>query len=413
MLNHLFKAFYIAMIHRFLTLFLAFLFSLPTASAQSSKDTIPKMLLMDESLQAELADALDNMYNFQFQAAEKEFAKIRKRYPEHPLPYFIMGLSNWWKMMPNTDIKDFDKPFLAHMDSAISKAEKMYQSDPRNVEASFFLAAAYGFKGRLYADREQWIKAASAGRNALKNLRRGKEINDLSPEFMFGDGLFNYYAVWIPENYPFLAPIVATFPKGNKELGLKQLDEVARKAFYTRIMANYFLMFIYNGEGKTHLVAPIAKKMYESYPENPYFHRIHAISTFFMGNHSEAEKLSLDILNKIEKKQFGYEAISGRFACYILAQIHIAKDPEKAKMYFEKVIYFAESIEAHDSGYYHTALEWMYQYYRDRKELEKARPYLEKLAKYAEKKNDKRKNAKKNLKLLKKEIRKQKRMEKM
>jgi len=377
-------------------------------------NTLPAMLLLDESLQAELADALDEMYNFQFQSAEKKFLEIRKRYPTHPLPYFIMGLSNWWKMMPNTDIiRDFDEPFLAYMDTAIYVAEKMYQANPRNIEASFFLAAAYGFKGRMYSDREQWIKAAAAGRNALKYLRRGKELNELSPEFMFGDGLYNYYAVWIPENYPILAPIVATFPKGDKELGIKQLDEVSRKAFYTRIMANYFLMFIYNGEGKTHLVAPIAKKMYESYPNNPYFHRSHAISTFFMGNLTEAEKLAKEILERIEKKQFGYEAISGRFATYILAQIYINKDIELAKNYFEKTIYFAESIKAYDSGYYHASLEWLYEHYKCKNDLPKAQTYLEKLAKYAEKKNNKRKIARKDLRKIKREIRRQKKIENM
>lgn len=384
--------------------------------AQKSKkqlalDTLPPMLLLDESLQAELADALDEMYNFQFKEAEEKFLQVRKRYPSHPLPYFIMGLSNWWKMMPNTNIEDFDEPFLAYMDTAIRTAEKLYAKEPKNFEASFFLAAAYGFKGRLHSDREQWIKAAAAGRNALRYLRRGKELNDLSPEFMFGDGLFNYYAVWIPENYPFLAPIVATFPKGDKDLGIKQLDEVSRKAFYTRIMANYFLMFIYNGEGKTHLVAPIAKKMYENYPNNPYFHRTHAISTFFMGNHTEAEKLAKEILDRIEKKQFGYEAISGRFATYILAQIYISKDVELAKSYFEKTIYFAESIKAYDSGYYHASLEWLYLHYKNKNDLPKAQSYLEKLAKYAEKKNDRRKIARKDLRKLKKEIKKQKKIE--
>ncbi|MDX1903923.1 MAG: hypothetical protein SFU27_07175 [Thermonemataceae bacterium] len=390
-------------------LFLAvcFVFFAPIAFGQKAKDTLPPMLLLDEGLQAELADALDNMYNFQFGEAEKEFLQIRKRYPQHPLPYFIMGLSNWWKMMPNTDTETFDEAFLAYMDTTVTKAELLYKANPKNIEAAFFLSAAYGFKGRLYSDRQSWFKAASAGRNALKYLRRGKQVSDLSPEFMFGDALFNYYAVWIPENYPMLAPIVATFPKGDKKLGLQQLEEVSRKAFYTRIMANYFLIFVYNGEGKTYMVAPVAKKMYENYPENPYFHRINTISTFFMGNHGEAEKLALRILDNIEKKKFGYEAISGRFATYVLAQIYINKDVEKAKSYFEKTIYFAESIEAYDSGYYHTALEWLYNHYRLKKDLKKAEIYLEKLAKHAEKKNKKRKNAKKDLRKLRKQIRKQ------
>ena len=43
---------------------------------------------------------------------------------------------------------------------------------------------------------------------------------------------------------------MALFPKGNKQLGLQQLEEVATNAFYTRVEAQYFLFRLYASEEK-------------------------------------------------------------------------------------------------------------------------------------------------------------------
>ena len=47
--------------------------------------------------------------------------------------------------------------------------------------------------------------------NALKYLEISKESQALSPELLFGDALYNYYSVWIPENYPALKIILMFF----------------------------------------------------------------------------------------------------------------------------------------------------------------------------------------------------------
>ena len=121
-----------------------------------------------------------------------------------------MGLIEWWKIMPNTKDTSHDEKFLAYMDSTIEVGEELYDDYPQyKVEASFFLAAAYGFKGRLYSDEERknWRKAASAGKDALDYLDEGKTKENLSPELLFGDALYNYFSVWVPENYPALRPV--------------------------------------------------------------------------------------------------------------------------------------------------------------------------------------------------------------
>src|SRR5690606_26692772 len=129
-------------------------------------------------------------------------------------------------------------------------AEVMFEEDKTNKEAAFFLAAGYGFQSRLYSERKSWTKAAFAGRYALKymDLSRGEE--EFNPELLLGDALFNYFSEWIPENYPLLRPVMALFPKGNKALGLQQLEQVANNAFYTRVEAQYFLFRLYASEEK-------------------------------------------------------------------------------------------------------------------------------------------------------------------
>ncbi|MFC7670051.1 tol-pal system YbgF family protein [Hymenobacter humi] len=95
-------------------------------------------LLLDKDIQIELDGAVHNIYNFKYDRAEKQFRSLRRRYPNHPMPYFLLGLSTWWKIMPtNFQSKQYDKAFLAYMDTAVNKAQKLYDADNNNYEASF------------------------------------------------------------------------------------------------------------------------------------------------------------------------------------------------------------------------------------------------------------------------------------
>ena len=220
-----------------------------TTSPGESIET-PKYLLLDKGLQYRITKSINSMYNFDFPTAERDFAVIMYQYPDHPLPDFLMALGYWWRIEIDVTNKRFDNIFIQYLDRANEKAERILKADPTNKEAAFFLAAGYGFQGRLYSERKSWTKATFAGRNALKYMEMSRGEAEFNPELLLGDALFNYFSVWIPENYPLLKPIVALFPKGNKQLGLQQLETVASNAFYTRIEAMYFLFRLYASEEK-------------------------------------------------------------------------------------------------------------------------------------------------------------------
>jgi len=338
-------------------LFVILVGSLAVRAQVAAKKDTTIILISDLGVQLECTQALNDLYNFKFPQAEYQFKYLKARYPWHPLPYFLMGLIEWWKIMPNTKDQSHDASFLAYMDSTILAGENLYKNHPPyKIEAAFFLAAAYGFKGRLYADedRRSWGKAASVGKTAINYLEVSKEKEGLNPELLFGDALYNYFSVWVPENYPALRPVLWFFRKGDKALGLKQLKEVSYNAFYTRTEAMVWLMRILNSyENDQPRAFQISEYLRQTYPDNPYFHRYYARMLYYQSRFTEAEPVCKQILALIDSGQVGYEATSGRYAAFFLGQIYDArKKMDEAKKYYELGMRYAEQVDATESGYY-------------------------------------------------------------
>jgi hypothetical protein len=365
------------------------------------------ILINDLHVQLECTQALNDLYNFKFDKAVYQFRYLKAKYRWHPLPYFLMGLIEWWKIMPNTKDHSHDDTFLAYMDTTIFVAENLLKKyPPYRTEAAFFLAAAYGFKGRLYADEERknWRKAAVAGKSALNYLEISKEQDTLSVELLFGDALYNYFSVWVPENYASLKPLLWFFRKGDKALGLKQLKEVSYNAFYTRTEAMVWLMRILNSyENDQPRAFQLSEYLYQTYPDNPFFHRYLARMLYSTGRFTEAEAVSRKILERIDTKYLGYEATSGRYAAFFMGQIFESRRKyDEAKKYYELCMKFAEEIGATDSGYYLYSMLALGEIAKRNGENAEAKRYFNAVKKKAGRKDEAFKDARRRLKNLEK-----------
>ncbi|MHA8069751.1 tetratricopeptide repeat protein [Aquirufa ecclesiirivi] len=376
---------------------------------EAEKERSKGMLLLTSEVQIEATNAINQMYNFKFPEAEREFNYLKVKHPDHPLPDFLLGLVQWWKMVPNTQNEVYDDRLLEYMDRSISKAEKIWD-DTENPEAAFFMAAAYGFKGRLHAERKHWARATLAAKNALKYLEYSREFADFSPELMFGDGLYNYYYHFIKQNFKLLRPVLWLFPKANKQQGIEQLEKVSYQAFYTRTEARYFLLQIYAMENLSEKSYELAKYTHQNYPDNPFFERYHARSAFMLGKLDEAMEVAKSILNKIDNKQVGYEGVSGRYASYILGyyQLYIFKNHTEAKIYFKKCMDFSIQTASLESGYYWASVLGLARIAYQEGDFDKAVDHCKEVMDKADKKTSQYTEAKKLLSEAKKARRKKK-----
>ena len=373
--------------------------------AQAKDTTI--ILINNLEIQLETTQALDDLYNFKFEKAEVQFQALKKKYGWHPLPYFLIGLGEWWKIMPDTRVTQYDDKFLAYMDSSIMKADNLYEKYPEyKIEAAFFLAAAYGFKGRLYSDEERgnWRKAASNGKDALDYLEECKAKQDLSVELLFGDALYNYFSVWVPENYPMVRPLLWFFRKGDKALGLKQLKEVSYNAFYTRTEAMVWLMRILNSyENDQARAFQLADYLHKTYPDNPYFHRYYARMLYSRGMYVDLEKESKTIIARIDSSMAGYESTSGRYASFFLGQMYqTRKQLDDAKKYYLLAMKYSELNKATETGYYLYSMIALGEIAEKQGDKKLAKKYFNEVKKRTGRKDEAYKDAKRRLKELEK-----------
>lgn len=382
-------------------------YSPTTAQPVSVKKDTTIILISDITMQIEINQALSDLYNFKFEKAEQQFRWFKQKYKWHPLPYFLLGLSEWWKIMPNTKATTYDEKFMAYMDSTIMIAENLYKKHPEyKIESAFFLAAAHGFKGRLYSDEERksWRKAAVEGKSALNYMEVCREMDHLSPELLFGDALYNYFSVWVPENYPALKPLLWFFRKGDKKLGLEQLREVSYNAFYTRTEAMVWLMRISNSyENDQTRAFQIAEYLYTTYPDNPYFDRYYARMLYARGQYVLLEKQAKQILTRIDSGMLGYEATSGRYAAFFLGQMYeFQRKLDESKKYYELAVKYAEEIGATESGYYLFSLIALGEINQKQGNKAEAKRYFQEVKKRAGRKDEAFKDAKKRLKNMEK-----------
>ena len=194
-----------------------------------------------------------------------------------------------------------------------------------------------------------------SSKRSLTYLQKSRAANGLSPEFAFGEGLFNYYAVWMTDEYPWLRPVLLFSPKGNQAQGLAQLNTAAQQDFYPGTEAQYFQMRIW-GSAREHRPAEFlvaAQSLARDFPDDACFARRYATQAFAQGEFAACEQISRDILEKLNQGRAGYEAFSGRVAAYHLGYLLQTRDrdPVQAADYYHRCLVFCETVQA-TTGYY-------------------------------------------------------------
>src|SRR5690606_9316006 len=147
----------------------------------------------------------------------------------------------------------------------------------------------------------------------------------------------------------------------------------------------------------------LSEYLNQSYPDNPYFHRYYARMLYSMGKYRETEAVCTEILQRINNKQIGYEATSGRYAAFFLGQVYESrKSWEEAKQHYKLCIKFAEEIGATESGYYLYSIIALGEIAEKQGNKAEAKKYFKEVKKKAKRKDEAFKDAKRRLKRMEK-----------
>ncbi|RPI72176.1 MAG: hypothetical protein EHM47_08850, partial [Ignavibacteriales bacterium] len=129
---------------------------------------------------------IKQIYNIKFPEAERTFRQVIADYPKHPAGRFFLAMIDWWRILINLDSEEYDELFFQKLEDVIYQCDQILDNEPENIDALFFKGGSIGFRGRLRAYRDSWLKAADDGRDALPIVERASELNPNNVDVQLG-----------------------------------------------------------------------------------------------------------------------------------------------------------------------------------------------------------------------------------
>jgi tetratricopeptide (TPR) repeat protein len=277
--------------------------------------------ISDPQIDQRVQKGIQQIYNFDFPAAESTFTAVIAMRPDHPAGYFFRAMIQWERILSNFDDETQDDKLYELLDVVVDMSEKRLEENGNDITALFFKGGAVGFRGRLRANRGKWVGAANDGLVALPLVRQAFEIDPKNYDILLGMGIYNYYAAVVPDKYPIVKPVMVFFPSGDRVKGLEQLRLASENAKYAKVEATYFLMqnyFMFEKDFPKALV--LSRDLHAQFPNNPVFHRYFGRCLISMGYLPDAEKIFREILARVESRQTGYDRYDAREATYYLGR---------------------------------------------------------------------------------------------
>lgn len=280
---------------------------------------------------------VNQIYGIEFDKAENTFDLVVKEYSTHPSGKFFKSMITWWRILLDIDNESMDEHFFNQLEECIDLCDNILDKNKKNIDALFFKGGSLGFRGRLLAIREKWLKAALDGKEGLDIVYKAYEANPKNIDIQLGFGIYHYYADVIPQRYPAVKPLLLFFPKGDKAKGIKELENVAINGRYARLESRYFLQTLnFQFEDNSYESRKWGKYLLMDFPNNPSFQRYYGLTFVKDNNYSEAAIHFKDILGKCEMNYPGYNKRFKREASYYIAMDYKQKNSiDTALVYFK------------------------------------------------------------------------------
>jgi len=272
---------------------------------------VSSQILFAQTKEEKISKGIDFIYHIEFDSAQTIFNEIIQENPKDPAGYFFLAMVDWWRINLNKENDSLDEIFFKKANKVIDITEDRLDENDRDDVAMFYKGGALGYSGLVRSLRESWLKAAENGKEALNLLQEAYEINPGNKDVIFGIGMYNYFAEYVPDKYPVVKPLMLIFPKGDKNKGLTQIKESSVDSKYTKAEAKYVLAYLNLVYEKNYLEAEIYSKMLnEEFPENPIFEKYLYNSYNGLGKWEQALTGWKQIITKIDSNTKGYTTLN-------------------------------------------------------------------------------------------------------
>tara|TARA_B100000809_G_scaffold266075_1_gene327220 strand:+ start:1611 stop:2732 length:1122 start_codon:yes stop_codon:yes gene_type:complete len=278
-------------------------------------------------------NAVGYLNNFQFDEFDVEVEKLYTSFSLHPAYPLLKSMSLYYQSLINMKHQAEDTVYIKLLDQVVDYSEEMLVENENSKEGLFFALTGYGYRAQYYSDNGAFFKAVGEAKKAYKYYKKGRDYKDELNELYFMTGLFNYLIVQYPENHPMVKPLMGFFQKGDKQLGLEELDYGSKYAVFTKASCFSYSAYLNTKfEANYEKGVEYTRDFYLMYPLNTLNKVNYIMALLLNGNYAKSLNL-IESLKKEDNKFYliAYHLFEGWYTS------HNSHDIDKAMMHLDIV----------------------------------------------------------------------------
>jgi tetratricopeptide (TPR) repeat protein len=235
-----------------------------------------------------IARGFDHFYNLEYDQAVADFEAAAKQDPQAIGPRNHIAQTLLYREMYRngaleTELVSGNNPFLRRekmnptpevqqeftsaIDKAISLANARLEKNPNDTGALYGRSIAYGLRANYnFLVRKAWRDALRDATDARKDCNRVSELDPSNYDARLIEGMHDYVVGSLPWTWRMLG-FIAGF-HGDKERGLRTIEEVSHKGRLTNVDAEVLLCALYRREGQPSKALPLLEDLQKRFPRN-------------------------------------------------------------------------------------------------------------------------------------------------
>lgn len=239
----------------------------------------------------QLSSGLDHFYNLEYDQAIADFKKDIAAKTDVAANYNHLAMAILYREMLRcgaleSELVSGTNPFLRRarmnpsgqdqreFDDAIRKSMDLSQarldSDPNDVQALYRLGVAYGLRANYnFLVRKAWMDALRDATSARKLHNRVTELDPSMVDARLTQGAHDYVVGNLPWHIKLLGFLVGF--RGDKQQGIRTLEDVAAHGDVNRVDAEVLLCAIYRRERLPQKAVPLLERLIARFPRNYVF----------------------------------------------------------------------------------------------------------------------------------------------
>lgn len=320
-------------------------------------------------------DGFEHFYNLEFDQALADFEQAIAKDPNNPDLHnhsaetvvfaemyrdgaleseLVTGNNSLLRRAKLNPAPETQKHFLAEIQAALSLEQARLHRNPNDAGALYAMGITYGLEANyFFLVQKDWVTALHDSTTARKLHNRVSELEPQNVDARLVQGLHDYVIGSLPAVYKMFGFVIGFH--GDKERGIRTVEQVAQHGSLNRIDAEVFLAAIYRREHQNAKALPVVESLIARFPRN-YLLRFEQAGMYAaLGDGRKAMGAVEQVADLKKHGAAGYSRVPWEEIYYQLGTIQFwSNDLDSALANMQKVTAHADDVDLNTG-----VLAWM------------------------------------------------------